>query len=359
MRVRVASSIALIMLACGSAGAQTVQQCADDPPNASQPSYRTCLQVSNPNPQVGDPVNVVAWLHSVPAGGFGFATSFTLYDGTFAVLTQGTTTHQTLGNALQVNIAFTSLGTVNLRADPAATGRLDSPPIAITVRKFEPQFAISGTPSVALAGQSVPLNTSTTLHRPNGGVLAFYVTRPGGNPASAVEFARKTVSVTGPARVVDTDARSFAFVAPYDAPGEYLLEVRYLGDGFNAESRSGYKRVKVGPFPTTTALTQSVQASISGKPVTLTATVTPAAGGISAPTGNVEFFDGPSLLGAAPLSSGTAALVTTQLRAVGNRSLTARYVGDVWNVASTSAVVAHQTKVDVATLVPIIDLVLQ
>jgi hypothetical protein len=329
-----------------------------DPPGASNPRYRTCLSVSNRFPQVGDPVDVTAWLFSVPAGGHGIATSFTLYDGSFAVLTQNTSVHQTLGNALDVNIAFTSLGTVQLRADPSAAGRLDSPPITITVGKFSPQYTISATPSVALIGQSVPLHTNTLLHRPNGGVLAFYVTPPGGNVNAPIEFARKTVTVTGPDRVVDTDVRNFAFVAPYNVPGEYLLQAGYLGDGFNAENRSEYKRVRVGPFPTATALTQSSETSIAGKAVTLTATVTPAAGAIAAPNGDVEFFDGTTLVGSAPLASGTAVLVTTQLRATGARSLTARYVGDVWNVASTSAVLAHTTKVDPAVLVPIIDVIL-
>jgi hypothetical protein len=45
-------------------------------------------------------------------------------------------------------------------------------------------------------------------------------------------------------------------------------------------------------------------------------------------------------------------------RATGDRALTARYVGDTWNSASTSPVLAHTTKVDPAVLVPIIDLIL-
>jgi hypothetical protein len=346
-----------MLFACGPTMAQGLTSCADDPPGASNPSYRTCLTVSNSSPEVGSEVNVVATLFSVPAGGFNIATSFSLYDGGFHLLTQNTSVHQSLGNALSVNFIFTSVGTVQLRADPAPAGRLDSPTIPITVRKFSPQYSMSA-PSTALIGQSIPLTTNTTLHRPSGGVLAFYVIPPGGNASTATEFARKNVSVTGPGSVTDVDSRSFSFAAPYDVPGEYRFLVQYLGDGFNSAGYySSYRNVRVGPFPTGTALTQSVETSVSGKPVTLTATVTAAAGGISAPTGNVEFFDGTTLLGTTPLASGSAVLVTTQLRAAGNRTLTARYVGDTWNSASTSPALAHATKIDPASLVPIIDLI--
>src|SRR5687767_11654175 len=225
--------ISLILLACGPAMTQGLTSCADEPSGASNPSYRTCLTVSNSSPEVGSEVNVIATLFSVPAGGFNVATSFSLYDGSFHLLTQNTSVHQTLGNALSVNFIFTSVGTVQLRADPAPTGRIDSPTIPITVRKFSPQYSTSA-PSTALTGQSSPLTTNTTLHRPSGGVLAFYVIPPGGNASNPTEFARKNVSVTGPGNVTDVDARSFSFVAPYNVPGEYRFLVRYLGDDFNS-----------------------------------------------------------------------------------------------------------------------------
>ena len=302
-------------------------------------------------------MNLLAWLFSVPAGGFGIATSFSLYDGNFLLLTRNTTVHQTLGNALDVNFIFTSPGTVQLRADPAPAGRLDSPTVPITVNKFSPRYTMTLAPSSTRTGQTIQITTNTTLYRPGGGVLAFYVTRPGAT--TAVEFARKTVSVTGPAHVPDQDLRGFTFVAPNDLPGEYIFQAGYLGDAFNNSNRSDYFRVRVGPYATTTALAQSPELTLTSKPVTLTATITGVVSGLPLPTGNVEFHDGTELLGSTALTAqGTAVLTTNQLRRTGAHSLTARYVGDFYYQPSTSAAISHEVRFDPALLVPILELLL-
>jgi hypothetical protein len=350
--------VAVMLMACLPATAQFGRtECANEyiPAGASNPTYRTCLQVSNTNPEVGESVNILAWLFSQPAGGFNIATTFSLYDGSFFLLTQGTAVHQTLGNALDVNFVFTSAGTVQLRADPAAAGRLDSPTIPITVRKFSPRYSMTFAPLPTRTGQSIQITTDTTLHRPAGGVLVFYVTRPGG---TAVEFARKTVSVTGPANVIDHDVRSFPFVAPNDIPGEYIFMARYLGDAINDAVFSAYFRLPVGPHPTTTSLAQDSTLTLTAKPVILTATVGGALGGLPVPSGNVEFLDGTTLLGSAALTTQGTAQFTARLAGTGAHSLTARYVGDFNYQASTSAAIAHEVRFDPALLVPIFELLL-
>jgi hypothetical protein len=157
--------VAVLLMACVPAMAQTGRtECANEyiPAGASNPSYRTCLSVGNTTPIVGESVNILAWLFSQPAGGYNIATTFSLYDGSFFLLTQGTAVHQTLGNALNVNIVFTSAGTVQLRADPAPTGRLDSPTIPITVRKFYPQHSMTFAPLPTRTGQTIQI-TPTRL----------------------------------------------------------------------------------------------------------------------------------------------------------------------------------------------------
>lgn len=84
---------------------------------------------------------------------------------------------------------------------------------------------------------------------------------------------------------------------------------------------------------TTTTLAASAASVESGSPVTLTATVAPAAA-----TGSVEFFNGATSLGTATLASGVAALTTSALP-VGSASITAVYAGDAGNKTSTSAAV--------------------
>src|ERR1017187_2407360 len=73
---------------------------------------------------------------------------------------------------------------------------------------------------------------------------------------------------------------------------------------------------------TSLVLSSSVNPSIFGQPVTLTATITP-----SAATGKVTFYDGTNVLGSAAVSSGVASLVTIGI-GYGARNLTARYIGN-------------------------------
>lgn len=80
---------------------------------------------------------------------------------------------------------------------------------------------------------------------------------------------------------------------------------------------------------TTTTLTTSPNPSELSTAATLKAVV---AGGT--PTGSVEFRDGATLLGSAPVSGGIAQLAVSSL-AVGNHTLTANYLGDSTHDVST------------------------
>ncbi len=74
-----------------------------------------------------------------------------------------------------------------------------------------------------------------------------------------------------------------------------------------------------------------------GAPATFTATVTG-----TAPTGNVAFYDGATLLGTSAVNGSFQAALTTSSLAVGSRSITARYAGNATNAASTSAALVIQ-----------------
>lgn len=97
---------------------------------------------------------------------------------------------------------------------------------------------------------------------------------------------------------------------------------------------------------TTTTLTSSSNPLFSGASETFTATV--AHGWPAAPTGNVTFSDGTTVLGSGPLnSSGVATLTITSLTSPGTHSITAGYGGDANNLGSTSN--ALTVTVDAAT----------
>lgn len=84
----------------------------------------------------------------------------------------------------------------------------------------------------------------------------------------------------------------------------------------------------------TTGLISSVNPSVSGKPVTFTATVSSPSGGT--PTGKVTFWNGAKLLGKTTLSGGAASFTTSKLPA-GLNSIAAVYGGDSNFTGSTSA----------------------
>jgi Bacterial Ig-like domain (group 3)/Divergent InlB B-repeat domain len=89
---------------------------------------------------------------------------------------------------------------------------------------------------------------------------------------------------------------------------------------------------------TTTTLTVSSAQANAGSSVTFAAKVSAASGTIT-PTGTVTFNDGSTVLGTAPLSSGTASLTTSSL---GARiySVAASYAGDTNFTSSSSSAVA-------------------
>jgi Big-like domain-containing protein/VCBS repeat protein len=96
-----------------------------------------------------------------------------------------------------------------------------------------------------------------------------------------------------------------------------------------------------GLYRTSNILTSSLNPSIFGQPVTLTATVTSL--GPVQPTGTVVFKNGTSNIGTATLIGGIATLTRSKLPA-GTLTLTARYLGDTQSAKSASAPVTQVVK---------------
>jgi hypothetical protein len=105
--------------------------------------------------------------------------------------------------------------------------------------------------------------------------------------------------------------------------------VYWTGQSFVVSSENGTTgstRLFIGQYLGTVLVTLESwpNPSIEGNEVMLTASVSSPPG---TPTGTVEFFDGATSLGTAPLVGGTTALAISTL-SVGSHSLTARYSGD-------------------------------
>lgn len=88
------------------------------------------------------------------------------------------------------------------------------------------------------------------------------------------------------------------------------------------------------PVGTTTTVDSSDTTTVTGESVTLTATVT--ADDLSTPTGTVEFFDGDTSLGTAPVGADGTAELTTSALDEGTHTITAIYLGSPGYTASTS-----------------------
>ncbi len=117
--------------------------------------------------------------------------------------------------------------------------------------------------------------------------------------------------------------------------------------GGSAVVGAGYKAVSSNPAqgaayvfaqaPSSTTLSASPNPAAFSSAVTLTATVSP-----TSATGTVTFYDGTTVLGSAPVSTGVAQFSTSML-AAGSRSLTAQYVG-AGSAAYASSVSAVYTE---------------
>ena len=84
------------------------------------------------------------------------------------------------------------------------------------------------------------------------------------------------------------------------AVGAHTITASYGGDNVFGASVSGSVTETVGVFATTNKLTASAATVVTGASVTLTATLTAAAG---TPTGTVTFLDGATTLGTGTLNA--------------------------------------------------------
>jgi hypothetical protein len=157
------------------------------------------------------------------------------------------------------------------------------------------------------------------------------------------------------AQPVNTTTGVATCAVTYPDPGTHTITANYSGDAFFLASPAAplTQRVRSGVGPnqasTTTSLDSSANPSVSGQPVTFTATVSFPPNGVGSPTGGVTFFDGTTPIagcsnvpvgGSAPFtvscvttfgpSAGLSHLITS------THSITAVYGGNAVYQPSTS-----------------------
>lgn len=176
--------------------------------------------------------------------------------------------------------------------------------------------------------------TASVASAAAGSTVTLTATIAGGNPTGLVTFYSGNRAIAAAAVV-----NGVATVEVNNLPmGSQVLTAVYEGDDWNATSTSaGVTQVITRATPVTvetvTTLLASNARTLPGEPVTLVAQVA----GANA-SGNVNFYNGSTLIGTATVVNGLATLTVSNLP-VGARSLRARYMGDAANNASYSAYV--------------------
>ena len=283
-----------------------------------RPATSTTLN-STPNPSVfGQAVTLTATVAPVVPDTIAPTGTVTFRDGP---TTLGTVTLVN-GSASLVTAALT-VGAHSLTASYSGDLEFTASTSAVRTQTVNPgptATTLTTTPNPSVVGQAVTLSTTVTALAPAVGL-----------PTGTVTF-RDGATVLGTVTLVNGSA---SLVTSTLAVGSHPLSATYSGSATFAASTSPTVTQIVNPAATSTSLTSSPNPSTSGQAVTLSSTVTSAAG---VPTGTVTFRDGATVLGTVTLVNGTASLVTSTLT-VGTHPLTATYNGSATFAVSTSATV--------------------
>ncbi|HEV3202381.1 MAG TPA: Ig-like domain repeat protein [Bryobacteraceae bacterium] len=184
-------------------------------------------------------------------------------------------------------------------------------------------LATSGSPSTWNQGVTL---TATISPAAAAGPVNFY--------DGAVQLGSATLS-----------GGSASLTTPQLAVGNHTITAVYNANAGYGASTSPAVTQTVNKASASTVLVSSLNPVATGQSVTFTATVSP-----SAATGSVQFLDGATLLGTAPVSGGSASLASTTLT-VGSHSITAAYSGDgSYNTANSPVLTETVTKAPSSTV---------
>ena len=228
-----------------------------------------------------------------------------------------------------IDIASGAYLNVNTSGDGGTRNLLLSGPISSVVGAGNLNKISAGT--LTLSGA----NTYTGLTKVAGGTLALsHAGSLGGGALDISSGATVALNFTGTRRISALTLATVAQAAgTYGAAGSGATNTSATFTGTGTLTVGG---AAFAVTTTTLALTSGSTPAAVGASLTFTATV---AG--SAPTGDVNFYDGVTLVSTQALSGNTAAFTTSSL-ALGTHPITARYVGNTANDPSVSPTVAVQ-----------------
>ncbi len=250
----------------------------------------------------------------------------------------------------------TSLGSGTLDGTGVATltvSTLDiagSPHSITAVYVGDTNFTTSTSPAVSqVVNQTAATNTTVTADaNPSvtGQPVTFTATvipvLTGPVPTGTVNFFDGSTNI-GTGTLNGTGVATLTISTLDVAGSPHSITAVYVGDANYSTSTSPAISQTVNQAATSTALVADANPSVSGQPVTFTATVTATAPGAGTPTGSVNFLDGAMIIGTGTLdATGAATFTTDALDIAGSpHSITAVYVGDTGFATSTSTAVSQ------------------
>ena len=183
-----------------------------------------------------------------------------------------------------------------------------------TVNQATTSTTVSSSVNPSYLGQSVTYTAAVVVVSPGAGT-----------PTGTVEFFDGATDL-GSGTLVN--AGTATFTTSTLSVGSHSITAVYGGDTDFLGGTSNVLTQSVNSAATTTTLVSSLDPSVFGQSVSLTATVAVVAPGTGVPTGSVEFFDGSTLVDTETLvDSGTVTFSTSSLTA-GIHSTTAEYVSN-------------------------------
>lgn len=190
--------------------------------------------------------------------------------------------------------------------------------IYVLVLNYTVTVTIASTPNPSLVNQNVTFTITSN---------ATDTTHP--SPITLTDNGNPLTTLTPDASGNATYTTSTLTV------GSHLIVAAYAGDATHLSAQASLTQQVLSAYPTTTALTSSLNPATVGQSVTFTATTTSPYG---TPTGSIAFTDNGTPLSTVALNGSGIATFTTTSLVIGSHTITATYVPTPTFAASSATV---------------------